>query len=68
MDVDSPAVVPVVLEIRSMKGPKTLHDPWKEYECAFHDCKPVKDRAVTEGVRDKFKITGGMLCGKRYVS
>jgi hypothetical protein len=55
MDVDSPAVVPVVLETRSMKCPKMLHDPWKEYEFAFHDCKPVKDWTVTERGRDKFK-------------
>jgi hypothetical protein len=31
MDVDSPAVVPVVLETRSMKYPKMLHNLWTEY-------------------------------------
>jgi hypothetical protein len=55
MDVDEPAVVPVVLETRLMKCPKTLHDLWKEYEFGFHGYKPAKDWTATERGRDKFK-------------
>ena len=55
MDVDEPAIVPVVLETRLMKCPKTLHDLWKEYKFGFHGCKPAKDWTSTERGRDKFK-------------
>ena len=55
MDMDAPAVIPVVLETRLTKSPKTLHDLWQEYEFGFHGCKPAKDWTATERGRDKFK-------------
>ncbi len=53
MDVSD--VVPVVLEARLTKCPKTLYDLWKEYEFGFRGCKPAKDWTAAEWGRDKFK-------------
>ena len=65
MDMDAPAVIPVVLETRLTKSPKTLHDLWKKYEFGFYCCKPAKDWTATERRRDKFKYYWQNVVWKR---
>jgi hypothetical protein len=54
VEMNVPDVVPVVLEARLTKCPRTLHDLWKEYEFGFNGCKPAKDWTPAERGRDKF--------------
>jgi hypothetical protein len=47
--------VPVVMEAKLTKCPKTLHDLWKEFEFGFSGLKPAKDWTAAERGRDKYK-------------
>ena len=47
--------VPVAVEAKLTKCPKTLHDLWKEFEFGFSGLKPAKDWTAAERGRDKYK-------------
>jgi hypothetical protein len=53
--VDANVPVPLVLQARLTKCPRSLYDLWKEYEFGFQGCKPAKDWTASERGKDRFK-------------